>query len=445
MNLLQRTTRSWVRPGLRLAAAAATAVAGAAAAVGVVVPPEGTVAGSGADAGGAAIGEQLQSRRAHNVIFLLGDGMGRAHRRAVRLATEGRSGQLAMDALRHRGRVGTAPAAPNGAVTDSAAAATAYATGVKTYNGAVGVDVDGTPVRTLLERARAHGKATGLVTTSQVTDASPAAFGAHVRLRGNQSEIARQYLVASRPDVILGGGEDWWLPPGAEGAWPDRPAGDPTERSRGTAGNLVRVAKRLGYDHISSRAELRRSTGRKLLGLFANEEMFEPGDEGEDAAYAPAVPLPAMARKALDVLSHDPDGFFLLIEEEGIDGMAHRNNAHLTIAAGRALDRTVRVARRFADDHPETLVVVVGDHETGGLTVETNAARRSESAGPAEDGPFPIPGTRQEFTVRWTTTGHTGADVPLTAEGPGAWRLAGPQRNTDVHDAVLRAMRGDRR
>jgi alkaline phosphatase len=162
-----------------------------------------------------------------------------------------------------------------------------------------------------------------VVTTSQVTDATPAAYAAHVKDRAQQSEIARQFLERSKPDVILGGGDDFWYAKGTPGALPDHPATHPTEESKG---DRVDRAKALGYRYVSDRAALRKASGPKLLGLFANEEMFEHREEGRGDLYDPAVPLPEMAAKALDVLSKDRDGFFVLIEEERIDEMAHENN-----------------------------------------------------------------------------------------------------------------------
>ncbi|MCB7137136.1 alkaline phosphatase [Cellulosimicrobium marinum] len=381
--------------------------------------------------------------RARNVIFIQGDGLGLSHREVVRLATVGKDGRLAMDTLEHAGWTTTDSADPDDAVTDSAAGATAFASGVRTYNGAVGVDVDGEPVPTLLERARAAGKATGLVTTAQVTDATPAAFGAHVPDRGDQSEIARQFLESSRPDVILGGGEDWWFPAGEPGAWEDNPAKDPTEQSKGTAGNLVERAQDLGYTYVSDAEGLDAAGRGKLLGLFANEEMFEQRNEGEGDLYEPEVPLVDMTAKALDTLARDRDGFFLVVEEEAVDEFAHRSNATRTIQAGQALDETVALALDFADRHRGTLVLVVGDHATGGLAIE-NVDDEDEGGEGAtsEDGPFDVAGTDLQFTVDWTTGGHTGEATPITAQGPGADRLGGAQRNTDVHDAVLRAMLG---
>ncbi len=384
-------------------------------------------------------------RTARNVIVLQGDGMATAQRDLIRLVAAGNKegDELVMNRLQHAGLVHTDPLDPEEAVTDSAAAATAFSTGVKTFNGAIGVDAQGRPVRTLLEDARRAGKATGLVTTSQVTDATPAAYAAHVSDRSQQSEIARQYLDSSKPNVILGGGEDYWFPAGTPGGHPDHPATDPTEESKGTAGNLVEKAKGLGYRYVSTREGLAKAKGRKVLGLFANEEMFEHREEGHGDLYDPLVPLPEMATKALDLLSSDRDGLFVLIEEEGIDEMAHENNAGLMIKAGEALDKTVGVAVEFARRHPGTLIVVQGDHETGGLTIE-NPDDEDESGEELskEDGPFTVKGTNLKVFADWTTGQHTGADTPITASGPGSERFDGVIDNTDVHDAIDLAMRG---
>jgi alkaline phosphatase len=384
-------------------------------------------------------------RHARNVIVLQGDGMATAQRDLIRLVTAGNTPgrELVMNQLDHAGLVHTDPADPEQAVTDSAAAATAFSTGVKTFNGGVGVDAQGNPVPTLLEDARRAGKATGLVTTSQVTDATPAAYGAHVTDRAQQSEIARQFLEGSKPDVILGGGEDFWYPAGNPGAYPDNPPTDPTEQSKGDRGNLVERAQQLGYRYVTNGDQLRRARGRKLLGLFANEEMFEHREEGHGDIYDPVVPLPDMAAKALDVLAQDRDGFFVLIEEEGIDEMAHENNAGLMIKAGAALDRTVALTVDFARRHPGTLIVVQGDHETGGLTIENpDDADESGEEISREDGPFQVKGTDLQVFADWTTNQHTGADTPITASGPGSEGFDGVIDNTEVHTIIERAMRG---
>lgn len=391
-----------------------------------------------ADAGPAPA--SAAETRARNVILIQGDGLGVAHRELLRLALKGRDGELRMNRMEVTGLVHTDPADAKQGVTDSAAAATAYSTGLRTVNGAVAVDPAGKPLRTLLERARTSGRSTGLVTTAQVTDASPAAFSAHVKDRGQHSEIARQILEHSKVDVVLGGGEDWWYPAGNPGAWPDKPAKDRSEKSRGTKGNLVTQAKELGYHYVRNADELADITGGKVLGLFANEEMFEHAGEGDGDLYQPAVSLRTMTGRALDVLAQDPDGFFLFIEEEATDEMAHHGNTKLMIRAGAALERTVTLALDFAARTPGTLVVVMGDHETGGLAIENVDSGDESGKGEQAEDTVTIDGSTLKVSVDWTTDGHTGAATPITASGPGAERLAGFIRNTDVHDAVLAAM-----
>ncbi|MGW4128782.1 alkaline phosphatase [Amycolatopsis japonica] len=371
-----------------------------------------TTAGSGA-------------RSARNIIYIQGDGLGLGQRDLLRLALKGKNGRLAMDGLTATGFVRTASDDPGEIVTDSAAAATALATGHKTRNGAVGVDCHGRPLETILERAKRAGKSTGLVTTAQVTGASPAAFAAHVPSRDSQSDIAKQYIENSRPDVLLGGGEDWWYPQGNPGLWPDKPG----EESRSPYGNLVERAQRTGYTYVRDGDELRTTRANRILGLFANEDMVDYGPDGV-GKYAPRVPLQQMARKALDTLSKNPRGFFLFLEEEGTDGMSHENNAHGVIDAGRSLDATVAEVLRFVRTHPDTLVIIGGDHETGGLSIENYDASDTD---PDQDGPFDVPGSKLQFTVDWTTHDHTGADTPVTAEGPGSARLGGTVENTDVY------------
>lgn len=321
-----------------------------------------------APTGSADATDTTARAKARNVIVFVGDGMGTSHRNLIRYANVGADRQLHMDSMPYAGRSETFPHDPKAAITDSAAGGTAIATGVKTYNGAIGVDVDGNPVQSVLELAAKHGKATGLVTTSQVTDATPAAFGAHVKDRGEQSLIAKQYLENSKPQVILGGGEDRWLPPGTPGAFPDAPAEDPKEKSSGTEGNLIEKA--------------------------------------------------------------------------------HKSNATQVIKAGANLDAAVGVAKRYAKAHGDTLVIVVADHETGGLTIEDVPELQDDPGYPnergegrtAEDGPFTIVGTDKKVMVDWTTSNHSAEDVPVTAMGPGGQRLVGVYQNTHVHDAMVKAM-----
>ncbi|TQS41402.1 alkaline phosphatase [Cryptosporangium phraense] len=380
--------------------------------------------------------------KAKSVIFINGDGMSAAHREAARLAMTGLDGRLAMDSLPYSGQLSTSPHDPKTAITDSAAAATAWATGQKTYNGAISVDVNKKPLATLGEQAKKAGKATGLVTTAQVTDASPAAWFSQTVDRGQQDDIARQYLEVSKPDVILGGGEDWWLPAGSPGAFPDKPAEDPTEASKGTKGDLIAKAKKAGYTYVTSAAQLKAAKGGKLLGLFSNEEMFQQREEGKGDIYNPVVPLADMTSKALSTLKTDKDGFFLFVEEEGIDEFSHENNGEKVLKSMAELEKAVKVAKAYVATHPDTLLVITGDHDCGGATVEAAEDTADESGDgiSKEDGPFAIAGSSLKFNIDWTTSGHTGVNVPVTASGPYASSFTGEHANTYVHEVLSKIL-----
>ena len=418
----------------------------------VLIPSAASADGDGPGRGGGP-GDGGNGREARSVIFVNGDGMGASHREAARLAQEGYDGQLAMDSLPVAGLQTTDARDPEDAVTDSAASASAWATGEKTYNGAISVDVDGNPLPTLGQEAEDAGKAGGIVTTAQVTDASPAAFFSNTVDRGLQDDIARQYLEVTRPEVILGGGEDWWLPAGDPGAFPDAPAEDPEEGSRSEQGDLVAEAQDLGYEYVTDADGLAAAEGDRLLGLFANQEMFQQAPEGEGDQFDPAVPLADMTAKALDVLSQDEDGFFLLVEEEAVDEMSHNNNAPRTLEAMASLDAAVEVALDYVAEHPDTLLIVTGDHECGGLAIEN--VDDTDESGPGgtlepvegetesgEDGPFDIVDSNLQFVLDWTTTGHTGEPTPVTAQGPGSEQLTGIYPNTRLHEVMQEVVLG---
>lgn len=372
--------------------------------------------------------------KAQNVILFIGDGMGAAQRNAGSLATVGLDGELVMDSLPYAGLVKTDSADPENFITDSAAAATSYATGVKTYNGAIGKDAEGKDIETLIEQAEAAGLSTGLVTTGEITDASTAAFGAHVDDRSRQTEIARQYIEETGVDVLLGGGEDFWYPAGDPGAIEGG-------ESRSDQGNLVkRATDEFGYEYVSDAEDLAAAEGDKLLGLFANRTMFvsEPEPVGTNER---SVSLEAMTQKAVDILSQNEKGFFLVVEEEAVDEQAHANNAATTIEAVQLMDQAVAVAKEFAEQRNDTLLVTTADHETGGMAIEDTGTRDETGTPPStEDGPFGVADSPFPFNVDWTTTGHTNVDVPLTAMGPGSERLTGYYENTFVHQVMQESL-----
>ncbi len=354
---------------------------------------------------------------ARAILLFVGDGMGDAHRTAARWKSVGQGGALAMDAAPFGGWTRTASA--DSSVTDSAAAATALATGVKTDNGVIGQDPAGNPLITILERAQARGLAVGLVTTTQMAHATPAAFAAHVDSRGMMAEIASQMLAAG-VDVLLGGGEDEFLPDTATGCYPQ-----PGERTDGR--NLIDEAVAAGYTYVCDEAAFDAVdpvSTTHLLGLFADEGMTQP--------FSPS--LVEMTQKAIDILSQDPDGFFLMVEGGQIDWAAHANDATLVISDTLEFDGAVAAGQAHAATAGNVLVIVTGDHETGGMSVALES-----SGAPDEDGPFEMPdGT--EFYVNWTTGSHTAADVPTTAQGPWSGLLAGSYENTHVHDVMRAAL-----
>jgi alkaline phosphatase len=303
-------------------------------------------------------------------------------------------------------------------VTDSAAAAAAIATGVKTNNGVIGMDAYLNIVFTILEEARSRGKMVGLVTTTQVTHATPAAFAAHIRSRRLMTDIADQMLTAE-VDVILGGGEDEFLPDTEIGCFPEI-----GERNDGR--NLIDEAMAMGYTVVCESVEFSsidpRSTSR-LLGLFA--------DEGLPRPFSPS--LAEMTQKAIDILSKSDKGFFLMVEGGQIDWASHANDADNAISDTIDLDEAVEVAKDYLLSDQDTLVIVTADHETGGMSVSL-----SSSGAPGEDRPFGMP-SGKAFYVNWSTKSHTATDVPVTAFGPASEMLSGTYENTHIFDVMLTA------
>lgn len=154
-----------------------------------------------------------------------------------------------------------------------------------------------------------------------------------------------------------------------------------------------------------------------------------------------SVSLEAMTEKAVDVLSRNEKGFFLVVEEEAVDEQAHANNGAMTIEAVQLMDQAVAVAKQFAEQRNDTLVITTADHETGGMAIEDTGMRDETGTPPStEDGPFDVADSQFQFTVDWTTTGHTNVDVPLTAMGPGSERLTGYYENTFVHQVMREAL-----
>ena len=281
------------------------------------------------------------------------------------------------DTVFREGSLGLLATHPAGVfVTDSAAGATALGTGFKSNNGAVSILPDGSRPRTVMEAAKQNGKRIGLVTTAEIYDASPAAFSVHADSRREHQIIVDQYL-ALEPDVLLGGGRDAFLPQGVGG-----------KRSDGRD-MLVAFAAR-GYAMVRDPAGLKETQAQRILGLFSDSSLAleldrDPAREPTIAEMTSAALLP-LSRAAGTA---DDRGFVLFVESQNPDHAGHANDVASLIRALWAFDDAVAIALEFQRAHPDTLLLVTADHETGGFSA-TYARREiaAESAnlivGPAE-------------------------------------------------------------
>jgi len=418
----------------------------------------------------------------NNVILMIPDGFGPASVTMARDYLRWRDGQteLPYDSLQV-GSIRTYSA--DGRITDSAAGGTALASGTKTYNGAIGVDTTKGSVGTLLEGAERQGMATGLVVTSRLTHATPAAFSAHVPDRSQENTIAEQQLDQDI-EVLLGGGKRHFVPASVPGS----------ERSDDR--NLLKEAERRGYSIVETADRLAEVDEGPLLGLFSRDHMAYEIDR------PPTQPsLAQMTETAVDVLSDHEEGYFLMVEGSRIDHAGHTNDAAAHLHDILAFNDAVRTALDAARDS-NTLVVIVSDHETGGLTlgrnrngegiyawrpgelsdVETSSAALADSvrsiresdAAPAKvrddieqtlarqtgvsdvsrqrlrrlrevEGTYAVgeavsPVVNRKALVGWTSHAHTAVDVSLYAYGPGANRLVGNHDNTAIADHLADLM-----
>lgn len=283
---------------------------------------------------------------AKNVILLIPDGLGTSHVTATRIYKgEELSFERYVKGLMNTWSTDTT-------ITDSAAAGTAMATGYKTESGKISVTPDGMEPDSILDAAREKGKATGVIATSRVTHATPAAFVAHNESRSNEVDLAQQYI--NKVDVVLGGGQDMFTLESEGGKQPER--------------NLVQEAKDAGYKYITTKSEMADTTNGKVLGLFAKGAMTYEIDRVD--VEQPS--LSDMTKYAIDVLSKDQDGFFLMVEGSQIDWAGHANDPVALIHDTLEFESAVNEALEFAKKDNETLVVVASDHETGGLAIGSN-------------------------------------------------------------------------
>ncbi|MGB2851718.1 MAG: alkaline phosphatase [Solirubrobacterales bacterium] len=385
-------------------------------------------------------------------VILIGDGMGPAQRTATQLAKYGYDKTQPMDALDYGGALRTHSLAP---ITDSAASATAMATGEKTHNDFAGVDPKGNPLELLLESAKDRGKATGLVSDHDITNATMAGFGAHVKNRDHKKEIARQFAYETQPDVMFGGREKLWYRPGDKDMIPDIFDDDANNGRE----NLVKKLMDDGYEYAYDRKTVAGLSGPKAIGLVQDDSYFIHHEvKGYSQKKDPhAVPEEDLVAKALELLGQNPNGFFLAIEVDELDDAGHEHDGRSSIQMGQLVNRITKKVEKYRETDPDVLFVVTADHETGGMTVEGKNMKSGNSGPdgnvpdygtpqnvplgkgltPKRWGPFKIAGSSDQFKVDWTTPGHTGQMVPLTASGPSAERLSGIHDNTYIHEVAL--------
>lgn len=319
-----------------------------------------------------------------NIIFMIGDGMGPNQ---VGMAHDHIGRDLYMETMPYRGTSETSNS--SGQVTDSAAGATALACGIKTRNERIGMtastSTDPIPVPNIREYFADMGKKTGLVSTVSITDATPAAFGAHNISRANQTQIAAEYI-EREIDIIMGGGGSNF-----------------STELRNTAINDK------GYSLITTKNQLLSFDGSsKLLALFSDGNL-----PYYSADYPETVPtLEEMTANSIDILNQNEEGFFLMVEGGLIDGAGHANLIAENIGEVLEFDKAVKVAMDFAEQDGDTLVIVTADHETGGL--QKNGTNDYE----------------------FTSTGHTGVNVPVFAMGKGAENFQGDMINTDIRKKI---------
>ena len=362
-----------------------------------------------------------------NVIYLIGDGMGFGAVSSLLLSEDEPTG---FEMAKVIGLSETCSA--DNYVTDSAAGGTALATGTRTNNGYAGADPDGNQLTSVLRKAQALGKKTGIVVNTTLTEATPAAFYAGVTSRKFVYDIAKQFT-ESEVDLAIGGGLDHFI-------------------GRPDSLDLTATLIEKGYDVYLNWETVLKTDSDKFVGILPLYDLHRREEnngtasaaEGQEVCLAaqlaaineeasathlsePTVYLEKATAKALEVLSrNNKDGFFLMIESAIIDGYGHNNDSDGMIVEMKEFDCTLRQMIEYVNNNPETLLVVTADHETGGTGVYYNGHK------PGNEGPVKL---------KFSTSGHTGTVVPIFAYGAGAENFAGLMKNTDIPKKIEALMK----
>jgi len=320
-----------------------------------------------------------------SIIFIISDGTGIGQYTLSYYA----NGSFAPARFDHVGLVATHPnngqcSSTCNRVTDSAASGTALSSGLKTYNGAIGVDQDTLAIKTMLEIAEEKNMATGLVATSTITHATPASFAAHVDYRKKEREIAMQYA-RQEIDVILGGGKRFW------------------------SDSLIAEYEKRGAQFINT-INTPLEENKRILGLFADGAMAR-ANEGRTPTTT------EMAKLAINKLENNPNGFFIMIEESQVDWGGHANNADYIQGEMASLNELINYVLDYQNDHPDVLVVLTADHECGGVAVHD--------------------GNNENLDIQFTSDYHSANFVPIWATGPGAEVFDSFMDNTEIGKQLI--------
>jgi alkaline phosphatase len=338
----------------------------------------------------SSIEKKPEKVQAKNVILMIADGMGVTHLYAAMSVTEN---PLVIEEFKHVGLQKTYSA--NNYITDSGASGTAMATGHKTNNQSIAVDTAGNPLKTILEIAEDNNLATGLVSTSSILHATPASFIAHEIDRNEYENIAYDFLSVDI-DLFIGGGKKQF-----------------SERSDSL--NLLDSLRSKAYNVVEGLENLNTNQSGKFAVFTADGHNPEISNGRGDM-------LPVSTKKAIEILSKNENGFFLMVEGSQIDWGGHDNDINYIITETIDFDEAVAKALEFAKNDGETLLIVTADHETGGLTI--------------------IDGDMKSRTIEasFSTEHHTSVMVPVFAYGPGAEEFGGIYENTEIFYKIKKAL-----
>ena len=329
--------------------------------------------------------KEPSGKKVKNVIFMIGDGMG-----LEQLSTAWIVNNRHLNITDNFSNIGLQwTYSASKLVTDSAAAGTALATGSKTRNGAIAVNVDNEPLETLTEYAQSKGKKTGTSVVCRVCDATPAVFSTHYETRDSLYNITAQF-VDSNLDFLFGGGLKWWE---------NRPDGR----------DLTAEIEAKGYTFVKDIESLKAVENGPVIALTAHTELPPALDRGTEHQES--------VKKALELLDNKK-GFFLMIEGSCIDDWCHANKVGYAVEEILDFDRTVGTVLEWAAQDGETLVIVTADHSTGAMTL---------CGGKVDE---------QSVAVNFANTGHNGVALPVYAWGPHAEDFVGIYENAELSQRI---------